>query len=319
MSYPRKAYIAFSSCGYRVMSEPEVVGAHAAPAEPQPETVPCGPGKKPDVPEPRRISRFNWIGEADVDNPAFRSPIDAYRARKRAARPRKIAAMAVLLLLIAFGVGTVAFAVTQNAAGSLADTHVFSSAYPLFPGSGKTTGPKGATSTPASDWVKGEAPLLYQKDTQWMGKPYASSTIGSSGQAPLCLTMALVTLTGSQDIDPVNIASTIEAGGFAQKGVTDPACITGSAEALGLKTTDVTIDEMSIRKQLIAGKPIICVMGPGDFTETRTFILLTGIDMDSKLIVRDPASEDRTAKSWDFATIIGQAESMTALSALPAA
>lgn len=316
MSYPRKLYIAISSCGHQAITRPAHRGTHANFA--RPETVPCGPNTKPNNLNQKRVSQFNWKGEAATKNPAYRSPIEAFRAHKHVTLPRKIAIFVVLLLLIVFGAGTVTFAIAQNVSNP-DDTTALSRTPPALTSRSATANPEPAVSTQVSRWEKGSFPYLYQKDPQWAYYSYASSNLGNSGQAPFCLTMASVYLTGSQDIRPQAIATTLEEAGFAKNGSTDPAAITNCADALGLKTSNVALNEMSIRKEIIAGKPIICVMNPGDFTSTRTYILLTDIDMDSKLTVRDPASELRSNEAWDFRTILAQAESMTALSSVPSA
>ena len=314
MSYPHRFYLSFYSCGYRIMPDPEIDGAHVE--APRPQTVPCGP-TPPDEPEPKRISRFNFTGTARPDNPALLSPIEAYRQRRRAGRRRTVGAFVVLALLICFGIGTVALGVAQSSADALDESNVFSGALPLLPFSDDPKAARAATSTPQQDWKQGTVPSLYQNDPQWSAKPYASSTLGACGQAPLCMAMVNVALTGSHDVLPMDAAKTIEEGGFASNGATDASFIPETAAALGLDAVEVSADESSVRRQIIAGKPVICVMGPGDFAETQSFIVLSGIDMDSKLVVHDPASDSRS-KGWDFETILGQAESLWAISA-PAA
>lgn len=309
MSYPHKLYLSFHSCGYRIMPEPEVDGAHAE--QPHAVTAPCG-SAEPESPEPKRISRFNWTGTADTSNPALVSPIEAYRERRRAGRRHAIGAFATLIVLIAFGVGAITLGVTQSDADALGKSNVFSTALPFFPSAEKTKA-VAATSTPQQDWAQGKVPSLYQSDPQWSDKPYASSTLGTCGQAPLCMTMAYVSLTGSSDVLPTVAAETIEGAGFASNGATDSTFIKETAALFGLEATEVSPDESNIRKQLIAGRPIICVVGSGDFADGTSFVVLSGIDMDSKLVVHDPASEARSNRSWDFDAIIGQSESMWAL------
>ena len=47
-----------------------------------------------------------------------------------------------------------------------------------------------------------------------------------------------------------------------------------------------------------AGNPIICVMGPGDFTTTGHFIVMTDY-VDGKIKINDPNSPIRSNKLWD--------------------
>lgn len=309
MGYPHKLYLSFHSCGYRVAPEPEGAHAEIPPAE----TVPCS-ASDPELSFRKRTSRFNWTGMAKPYNPALVSPIEGYRETRRKGRRRTAGAFVVLVALVAFGIATVGFGITQSGAEGIDETHVFSNNLPLLPTAETERAARTVSSTPAQDWEKGTVPKLYQRDPQWSTVAYASSTLGSCGQGPLCMTMALIAATGVQDALPADIAETIASGGFASDAYTDPAFVPATAEALGLEADELALDESSIRKAIIAGKPIICAMTPGDFGEQKTYIVLAGIDMDSKLEVRDPASDARTGTSWEFDTVLSQAESMWALS-----
>lgn len=313
MPYPRKPYLSFRSCGFRIM--PEADGVHAE--APRARTVPCKTAD-PEKPPPKRTSRFNWTYEANPHNPALLSPIEGYRERRREGRRRTIGAFAVLAVLLACGAGAVALSIAQSNDGSLSETNVFSAALPLLPTAETEKTQIGAKSTPVQNWARGTVPKLYQNDPQWAAAPYASSTLGVRGQAPLCMTMAHVALTGSQDTLPPDVASLIETSVLPENAATDPSFVPATAEALGLEASEVALSESSIRRQIIKGNPIVCTMGPGDFAETQSFVVLADIGMDSKLEVCDPASDERSGSGWTFEEIISQAEAMWAISA-PAA
>lgn len=48
----------------------------------------------------------------------------------------------------------------------------------------------------------------------------------------------------------------------------------------------------------------------GDFTTTGHFIVLTGIDDKGRLVIRDPNSSERTAKTWGFDTVLEQCRAL---------
>ena len=50
---------------------------------------------------------------------------------------------------------------------------------------------------------------------------------------------------------------------------------------------------------------MICVMGPGDFTATGHFIVMTGLK-DGLICVNDPNSRANSQKLWDFDQISDQ-------------
>ena len=72
------------------------------------------------------------------------------------------------------------------------------------------------------------------------------------------------------------------------------------------------LDENRIRTNLEAGVPVICVMGPGDFTTSGHFIVLTGLD-DGKFRVNDPNSIANSEKLWSYEQIAGQIKNLWAI------
>ena len=67
-----------------------------------------------------------------------------------------------------------------------------------------------------------------------------------------------------------------------------------------------------VKENLKAGNLVVFCMGPGDFTTTGHFILLTGVE-DGKVIVHDPNSPTRTEQLWDLDLIKGQIENLWVL------
>lgn len=61
------------------------------------------------------------------------------------------------------------------------------------------------------------------------------------------------------------------------------------------------------------GDLIICVLGPGDFTDSGHFILLTGYQ-DGAFTVNDPNSPLRSQQTWSYDTLSGQIKNLWALS-----
>ena len=124
------------------------------------------------------------------------------------------------------------------------------------------------------------------------------------------MAMVYAALTGATDKDPAAMAAFATERGYAGPDGTAWLFMTEGAAALGLNATEVPADEQSIRQAIISGRPIICSMGPGDFTTTGHFIVITDIDQNSKLIVHDPNSAERSATSWEFDTILKQCRAM---------
>lgn len=219
------------------------------------------------------------------------------RSRTKAS-PQSAATALVALLLVA-AVGLAAWFSFQASQGTL----------PVADAAAKSA-PDSIRSTPKSEWAKGTVPFLYQTDPAWSNVRYAENNFGESGCGPTCMAMVYAALTGATDKDPAVMAALATDGGYAGPDGTAWLFMTEGASLLGLAATEVPADEQSMRRELAAGRPIIVSMGPGDFTKTGHFIVLTDIDLNSKLVVRDPNSPERSSVAWDFDTILGQCRAM---------
>ena len=60
-----------------------------------------------------------------------------------------------------------------------------------------------------------------------------------------------------------------------------------------------------MKEELIKGRVIICSMGPGYFTKTGHFIVLSDYT-DKGFKVRDPNSKKNSARIWTFAEMQSQ-------------
>ncbi len=86
--------------------------------------------------------------------------------------------------------------------------------------------------------------------------------------------------------------------------------MTDGAQKIGLSYHEVNFEKDSILSELYSGNPIICSMGPGDFTTTGHFIVLTGADKNGNIIVRDPNSLENSNKTWNIDTIMSQVRNL---------
>ena len=83
--------------------------------------------------------------------------------------------------------------------------------------------------------------------------------------------------------------------------------MTAGASELGIKSAQLTNwSEDTLKSELSAGHPIICSMGPGDFTNQGHFIVLSGLTEEGKVLINDPNSKINSRKKWDLNTIINQ-------------
>lgn len=148
--------------------------------------------------------------------------------------------------------------------------------------------------------VKGEIPELIQWDERWGYTWYGDSVLGVTGCGPTALSMAAAGLTGNEALTPAAVAGFAEANGYYIEGTgTSWTLMTEGCLAFGIRGEELPLEEARIRQELEAGHPVICSMGPGDFTDKGHFIVLAGLEGD-KLRVHDPNSRIRSRRLWDY-------------------
>lgn len=153
-------------------------------------------------------------------------------------------------------------------------------------------------------------PLLMQWDQSWGYTKYAGNLMGLSGCGPTCLSMVLLYIKGEVDMNPKAVAEYATKHGYALDGTgTQWSLFTEGAKKLGLDVTELSLDEDRIVKNLEVGNPIICTMGPGDFTTTGHFIVLTGYT-NGKIKINDPNSYKNSKKLWKYDDIAGQIKNL---------
>lgn len=146
-------------------------------------------------------------------------------------------------------------------------------------------------------------PHLMQWDTRWGYKEYAGSVIGVSGCGPTCLSMVSIYLLQDTSLTPEYIADFAEKNGFSQKNNGSKwTLMSEGAEKLGLKSTELPLDKNVMINALNDGKPIILIMGEGDFTSSGHFIVVTGYS-DDGFTVLDPNSKERSDRAWTYERI----------------
>lgn len=153
-------------------------------------------------------------------------------------------------------------------------------------------------------------PLFLQWDERWGYTIYGSNVMGLTGCGPTCLSMVCVYLLHDACYTPRYVADFAEENGYYVEGSGSAwTLISKGGKTLGLDVTEIPLDENRMMKNLELGNPIICIMGPGDFTTTGHFIVLAGC-RDGKFIVNDPNSKTNSEKLWSYEKIKGQIKNL---------
>lgn len=151
-----------------------------------------------------------------------------------------------------------------------------------------------------------EVPLLLQWDTRWGYMQYAGELMGLSGCGPTCLSMVCIYLLDDPSYDPRYIAQFATENGYSVPGNGSTwTLISEGGVKLGLDVTEIPLVESRIIRNLEAGNPIICVMGPGAFTTTGHFIVMTEYK-DGYVKVNDPNSPYRSGAQWKLTEVMEQ-------------
>lgn len=147
---------------------------------------------------------------------------------------------------------------------------------------------------------KSEMPLIMQWDDRWGYYPYGNGIIGVMGCGPSSLSMVALHLLQDAKYTPIYMADYAMENGYYEEGVgTAWALMTEGARRLGLKVKEVGLDENVVMRHLRQGRPIICAMGPGDFTKIGHFIVLVA-EENGKIRINDCNSISRSVKLWEF-------------------
>lgn len=162
---------------------------------------------------------------------------------------------------------------------------------------------------------QGTIPLFLQWDKRWGYEQYGDNFMAVTGCGPTCLSMVYSGLTGKTDMNPYEVAKRADAEGYYVDGEGSLWTIMETfASELGLHSESIMLDENTIKAELAAGKPIICVVGPGEFTDNGHFMVLTGVSQDGKILLHDPNSKANSNKEWDYAELASQIQALWAYS-----
>ena len=164
-----------------------------------------------------------------------------------------------------------------------------------------------------SYYEKGKIPLFLQWDKQWGYDKYGDNYIAVNGCGPTALSMVIVGLTGDISINPKVVADYSESKGEYVNGEGSKwTMMTDIPEHFGVEGKEIPLIKSKIIDELKEGNPIIAAMGPGVFTKTGHFIVLTGITEDGQVIVNDPDSKVNSEKTWNLNLIMKETKDLWA-------
>lgn len=156
----------------------------------------------------------------------------------------------------------------------------------------------------------GSIPLLLQWDERWGYSTYGTSIIAISGCGPTCMAMVASGLNQDPSITPAKVASFGTQHSYVdEENNTYWSFMREAGASWNLSCYEGLLDETQVSAELSAGHPIICSVGPGNFTQIGHFIVLTGYE-NGNVTVNDPFSKANSETLWNFSQIKDQIRAM---------
>lgn len=147
-----------------------------------------------------------------------------------------------------------------------------------------------------------------QGDSAWNQNGYC---IAKAGCGPTSMAVVITSLTGKW-VTPLDTAIWGYQHGFYSREGSAHEMIPAMAAAYGLRCQGAGTDYQAIKKALKAGKPVVCLMGPGYFTRGGHFMVLVVIDNNDCVTVADVGSRTRSAYKYRLADVIAQSKGASA-------
>lgn len=137
--------------------------------------------------------------------------------------------------------------------------------------------------------------------------PYGANTIGGYGCGPTSMAMVVSNLTGTV-VTPDKMGDwAYNNGYFINYRGTAYGLFPAASAAYGINCTTASIyDKEAVVSALKAGKLVLTIVGPGDFTVGRHFLLIRGITEDGKLLLGDSGKYENSLQPWDYYRVINQ-------------
>lgn len=153
----------------------------------------------------------------------------------------------------------------------------------------------------------------HQSDERWGSLKYGSDKISTHGCGPTAMAMVISSMTDTV-IEPQDMAQwAADHGYWARHSGSYHSIVIGTAAAFGLQAESYPLrDADALRQELMAGKLLVALMGPGHFTQSGHFIILHGVTLTGDILVADPGSPERSLTSWDAQLILDELSQSTA-------
>ena len=158
-----------------------------------------------------------------------------------------------------------------------------------------------------------EVVYFLQGDERWGELFYGSDKIGTHGCGPTAMAMVVSSMTDTV-MDPLAMSQwAANHGHWARGSGSYHTIVMGISSDFGLNAESfVSRDADELREELLSGKLLVALMGPGHFTRGGHFIVLRGVTLSGDILVADPNSLERSLTAWDAQLILDELSKSTA-------
>ena len=161
-----------------------------------------------------------------------------------------------------------------------------------------------------SEYTTDTVPLFLQWDRRWGYREYGNGIAGLTACGPVCLSMVAYYLSEDARYTPGYMMTFAEENGYCVPGDgTSWTLFSEGAVSLGFDVTEIPLDMDRIFENLEVGNPIVCAMGPGDFTSEGHFVVMVAVE-DGFLRIHDPNSIANSSTLWDYGKLQSQIENL---------
>lgn len=147
-----------------------------------------------------------------------------------------------------------------------------------------------------------------QSDSRWADYPYGGSDpLAVYGCGPTVMAM-LVTSFTENTVQPPDMAAWAAANHYWSSGYgTRHEFIPEGAAAFGLQAESFrNLTAEGVMSELKSGHILVALMGPGHFSDSGHFIIITEDWSGNQVRVADPARLERTQAAWDVQLILDE-------------
>lgn len=157
--------------------------------------------------------------------------------------------------------------------------------------------------------------VIYYKQTDYKDVTFcgrSGRTISSSGCGITSAAIVASSLTGNKQYDPVYMMNLAHSGGYCGSGIvgTSTGFYKHFADKLGFSYTKYSKSQANQVVEALAkgNSMVIAHMGPGNFTSSGHYIVLSGVNAEGQVMVHDPGNSKRN-KYWDINLIADELKS----------